>query len=462
MKKKILIVGSGSRENALAWKLSQSPRVGKIFIAPGNPGTARFSENLNINATDINALIEFAQKNAADLTVVGPEDPLALGIVDAFLKQGLKIWGPSKAAAQIESSKTFAKELMKKNNIPTAEFETFSNYNEAIKYVETKGAPIVIKASGLALGKGVTICKTLDEAKGALKAAMVDKVFGDSGSEVVIEEFLEGMEFSAHAFCDGKTFKMLPFSQDHKKIFDGDQGPNTGGIGTIAPLPWTTDELINQVSEKIVQPTLEGLKNLSSPFTGLLYPGLMATGSPSFLKRGTGGVKVIEFNCRFGGPECESYMRILKTDLLDILEACVQGTLDKMKIEWHPLFACCIILCSKGYPDKYDKGFPITGIEAAEKMEDVVVFHAGTAYSSSPPLFQKGGQGGVITNDLSAKALATAGGRVLGVTATGNDLKSALNKAYAAVKLIHFEGMHYRGDIGQKSLFLLNTKGAKY
>ncbi len=429
----------------MAWKLKQSPKVEKIFIAPGNPGTAEYGENVNIPATDILKLADFAEKNNIYLTIVGPEDPLALGIVDEFQKRNLKIWGPVKAAAQIESSKVFSKELMKQAGVPTAKFETFTDYSKASEYVEkhfhSRSAPIhrpldqpinghatqsiVIKASGLALGKGVSICETLDEAKLALKNAMVDKIFGESGSEVVVEEFLQGMEFSAHAFCDGKNFKMLPSSQDHKRIFDGDKGPNTGGVGTIAPLPWVTSQMMEQISSQIVQPTLEVLKNMGTPFVGLLYPGLMMTKS---------GPRVIEFNCRFGGPECESYMRILKTDLFDILEACVNGTLNEINIEWHPTYACCIILCSKGYPGDYEKGFEITGIEEANKLDDVIVFHAGTIIHSCM----------IVTN----------GGRVLGVTATGDNLQSALDKAYSAIKLIKFEGMHYRKDIGAKSLAL--------
>jgi len=466
---KIFIIGSGGREHALAWKLKQSPRVGKIYIAPGNAGTAQLGENVDIKATDIAALVKFANDNKIDFTVVGPDDSLALGITDEFQKRGLKIWGPSKGAAQIEASKAFAKKLMEKNNIPTAEFRTFTDYEEATEYIEEHfkrsapiyglqpinrhaTQPIVIKASGLALGKGVTICKTLDEAKAALKAAMVDKIFGDSGSQVVIEEFLRGQEFSIHAFCDGKNFQLLPSSQDHKPIFDGNLGPNTGGMGTIAPVPWVSEQMMKEVSSAIVKPVLDGLQSVACRFIGCLYPGLMAY-SPSYYKRGLGGdIKVIEFNARFGDPETQSYMRLLKTDLLDILEACVDGKIADIKIEWSKKSACCIVLASGGYPGKYEKGKILTGIEQAEKLDDIVVFHAGTTLCSIPPLAE-GGLGGVITN----------GGRVLGVTAIADDLQSALNKAYAAVKLIHFDGMQYRTDIGQQSLLsLLNTKETKY
>ena len=424
---KILIIGGGSREHALAWKLKQSPKVGEIFIAPGNPGTASLGENINIPVNDIQTLTDFAVQNKIDLTIVGPEEPLALGIVNAFEDKNLKIWGPNKAAAQIESSKTFAKELMQKAGVPTAKFETFSNFDQAVGYVKSQSFPIVIKASGLASGKGVTIAQNFEEAETALRQALVEKIFGDAGGVVVIEEFLVGMEFSTHAFSDGKTFKMLPTSQDHKRIFNNDKGPNTGGVGTIASLPWITKKDEEIISQTIFSPIFKTLKNEGMAFKGLLYPGLMMTSD---------GPKVIEFNCRFGGPECESYMRILKSDLVDILIACVDGTLDKINIEWENKYACCIILCSGGYPGNYEKGKEITGVDQASKLSDIVVFHAGTK--------------------LDGDKLLTNGGRVLGVTALADDLKSALDKAYAAVKLINFEGMHYRTDIGLKSL--LNTK----
>src|SRR3989344_5175554 len=394
---KILIVGSGGREHALAWKLKQSPKVSKIYIAPGNAGTAQVGENITIVATDIFGLADFAEKSSIDLTVVGQDDPLALGIVDEFQKRGLKIWGPTKKAAQIESSKVFAKELMLEKNIPTAEFKTFSDYNRAWEYAQKKGAPIVIKASGLALGKGVIVCKTLEEAEKGLREIMIDKIFGESGKEVVVEEFLQGMEFSTHAFCYRRGFVLLPPSQDHKPVFDGDKGPNTGGMGTIAPVPWVDKNLMDKVGREIVLPAWEGLRDMGAEFTGLLYPGLMMTEQ---------GPKVIEFNARFGDPECQSYMRLLKTDLFDILEGSINGNLDEINIEWHPGFACCIALASGGYPGKYEKGFEITGIEEAEKMDNVIVFHAGTIiHPPSPPLNKGGIKGGLVTN----------GGRVLGV-----------------------------------------------
>jgi phosphoribosylamine--glycine ligase len=395
----------------------------KIFIAPGNAGTAQVGENVNIPITDIGGLVQFAINNQIDFTVVGSDDALALGVVDVFQSKNLKIWGPTKAAAKIEWSKSFAKELMNTANIPTAHYKTFTNYNEALAYVKPQYLPLVIKASGLALGKGVTICKTMEEAENTLRDLMVEKIHGEAGAEVIIEEFLQGNEFSTHAFSDGNTFKLLPTSQDHKTINDGDKGPNTGGMGTIAPLPWVTKEIMDEVSSKIVWPALDNLKSSGCPFIGLLYPGLMLTKD---------GPKVIEFNARFGDPETQSYMRLLKTDLFDILEACVDGNLNDVNIEWENKFACCIVLASGGYPGKYEKGLPISGIEAAEKMPDIVVFHSGTKRHDNQ--------------------LLTNGGRVLGVSAIGDTLKEALEKAYAAIKLINFQGMQYRTDIGAKSL----------
>lgn len=423
MNKKILIIGGGGREHALAWKLKQSPKVEKIFVAPGNAGTAELAENVDIPLTDIGGLVQFALNNQIDLTVVGSDDALALGVVDAFQSKNLNIWGPTKTAAKIEWSKSFAKDIMNSANIPTAHYKTFTNYNDALSYVKPQYLPTVIKASGLALGKGVAICKTMEEAETFLRSLMIDKIYGESGSEVIIEQFLTGSEFSVHAFSDGKNFSILPTSQDHKPIYNEDQGPNTGGMGTIAPLPWVSVESMAEISSKIVGPTLEQLKKSGSPFVGLLYPGLMMTKQ---------GPKVIEFNSRFGDPECQSYMRLLKTDLFDILEASAEGKLNNINIEWENKFACCIVLASGGYPEKYQKGLPITGIERAEQLADIIVFHAGTKRDN--------------------KKLLTNGGRVLGVTAIADDLKSALDKAYSAIKLIHFEGMHYRTDIGRKTL----------
>lgn len=442
MPKNILLIGSGGREHALAWKLSQSPQMGKLYIAPGNPGTAQVGKNVNIGVTEFEKLIDFAKAHNIHLTVVGPDDPLASGIVNAFQTQSLKIFGPSKAAAQVEASKVFAKGLMQRQNIPTASFQNFSDFTPALAYAKGIGAPIVIKASGLALGKGVVICQNLDEAEKTLRRIMVEKIFGEAGSEVVVEEFLEGQEISIHAFCDGQSFVLFPPAQDHKPVFDNDLGPNTGGMGTVAPVPWVKKKLLDKVKLDIVKPALAGLKKQGSPFAGLLYPGLIVAG---------GQPKVLEFNARFGDPETQSYMRLLKTDLYEILRASVDGKLSQIKLEWASQFACCIVLASGGYPGSYKKGLEITGIEEAEKLDDIVIFQAGTARPSSPPLFNpaeypygaKGGnKGGLVTN----------GGRVLGVTATGETLQSALDKAYAAVKLIRFEGMQYRTDIGVKAL----------
>lgn len=422
MNTNVLIIGSGGREHALAWKLAQSPRIGKLFVAPGNGGTRQVAENVAIEAADIDGLVEFALKNEICLTVVGPDDPLALGVVDTFRAKGLRIFGPTRAAAEIESSKAFAKNLMSEAGIPTATFQIFSEYDKALAYVRECGAPIVVKASGLALGKGVYVCKTLTQAEAALAEIMLDNVHKDAGKEVVVEEFLDGQEISIHAFCDGKTYVLLPPAQDHKPIRDNDEGKNTGGMGTIAPISWVSTNALRDIDERIVRPTLQALVERGRQFGGLLYPGLKMT---------TSGPKVLEFNARFGDPETQSYMRLLKTDLLDILEACVDGTLAELAIEWHSGFAACVVIASGGYPDEYEKGLPLRGIADAERVPDVVVFHAGTKFDGE---------------------LKTSGGRVLGVTAIGNTLRDALDRAYEAAKLIEFEGKQYRNDIGAKAL----------
>lgn len=422
MNKNFLIIGSGGREHALAWKLSQSSRIGKLFVAPGNGGTRQVAENVGIGATDIDGLVQFATSNEIGLTVVGPDDPLALGVVDAFRARGLRIFGPTRAAAEIESSKAFAKNLMSEAGIPTATFQIFSEYDKALAYVRERGAPIVVKASGLALGKGVYVCKTLAQAEAALAEIMLDNVHKDAGKEVVVEEFLNGQEVSIHAFCDGKTHVLLPPAQDHKPIRDNDEGKNTGGMGTIAPVSWVSATALRDIDERIVRPTLRALAERGRQFSGLIYPGLKMT---------TSGPKVLEFNARFGDPETQSYMRLLKTDLLDILEACVDGTLAELAIEWHSGFAACIVIASGGYPDEYKKGLPLRGVADAERVPDVVVFHAGTIFDGE---------------------LKTSGGRVLGVTAIGDTLRDALDRAYEAAKLIEFEGKQYRSDIGAKAL----------
>lgn len=419
-KKNILIIASGGREHAIGWRLAKSSQVEKIYFAPGNPGTASVGINTGIAATDFDALIDFAKKKKIDLTVGAPDDILAAGVVNAFQKAGLKIFGATKEAAQIESSKAFAKKLMKEEGIPTARYGTFTDAKKAKAYVRKQGAPIVIKASGLALGKGVVVARTLDEALNAIDDAMVNKIFGRAGDEVVIEEFMEGKEVSIHAFSDGEHIALFPTSRDHKPIYEGNKGPNTGGMGTIAPLPEITEEQLEEIKQTIVLPAIQGLKKRGIPFVGCLYPGLMMTKD---------GPKVVEFNCRFGDPETESYMRLLDSDLYEILNACVDGTLDKVKITWSEESACCIILASAGYPASSHKGDSINGLENVP--EDVVVMHLGTKKIDNT----------IVTN----------GGRVVGITATGKTLNEALKKAYKQIgpKGIHFDGMQYRKDIGE-------------
>ncbi len=422
--KKVLVVGGGGREHALLWKLSQSPDVEKLFVAPGNGGTAKLAENVSIAATDIENLVKFVQEKDIDFTIVGQDDPLALGLVDRLREVGKKVVGPVQAAAQIEASKAFAKELMTENNIPTAEFKVFKEFDAALGYVNEHPFPSVVKVSGLAAGKGVVIARTPDEARKFLEEIFLEKKYGASGEEVVIEEFLEGPEISIHAFCDGTTSVLFPAAQDHKTISEGGTGPNTGGMGTIAPLPWMTDEMLNEIREKVVEPALGGLASKGADFSGILFPGLKMTPK---------GPKVLEFNARFGDPETQSYMRLLKSDVLPILEACADNTLAQQKIEWNTGFVATVILASRGYPNEYKKGFEISGIEDAEKDERVVIFHAGTKITE---------EGKLVTN----------GGRVLGVSATGETLALALETAYSAVEKINFEGKYFRRDIGQETL----------
>lgn len=438
-KLKILIIGGGGREHAIGWKVKQSPRAGDIFFAPGNAGTLEIGTNVDIKATDIKKLVEFAEKEKIDLTLALPDDPLALGIVDEFQKKGLRIWGPTKAAAQLEWSKAFSKEFMRKHHLPTAKFEIFTDFKEAKSYVNRQYLPIVIKASGLAFGKGVIICQTEEEAFKALEDILVKKVFGDSGNEVVIEEFLIGPEISIHAFSDGskntENYKIFPPSQDHKKVGEGNVGLNTGGMGTIAPLPSLQfggqvvyENLMERIEKEIVAPTLKAMRENGTPFMGVLYPGLILTKD---------GPKILEYNARFGDPETQTYMRLLETDLLDIIEACVDGKFPPEaaqplaeKIKWKQnTYACNIVLASGGYPEEYEKGKVISGIKEAEMQPDIVVFHAGTK--------------------ITGQDLVTNGGRVLGVSAIGNTLEEALQKAYKAIEKISFEGMQYRKDIGK-------------
>ncbi|MBI5327418.1 MAG: phosphoribosylamine--glycine ligase [Deltaproteobacteria bacterium] len=419
----ILVVGSGGREHAIVWKIAKSRKIKKIFCAPGNPGIAQLGECISIKSDDINALLEFAIKEKIDLTVVGPETPLTLGIVDSFEEKGLKIFGPSKNAAEIESSKAFAKKLMQEYGIPTANYKIFKNPKDAKDYIKEQNFPLVIKADGLAAGKGVVICKTEDEAKDALKLIMEKKAFGKSGDRVIVEEFLKGEEVSFLAITDGKSVVPLPPCQDHKTVFDGDKGPNTGGMGAYSPAPVITPKLKQEIMNSIMIPTVKALAKEGRPYKGILYAGLMITND---------GPKVLEFNCRFGDPETQPIMMRLKNDLVDVLSAAVDGKLSKIKLNCDNRFAMCVVMSSKGYPGDYEKCKEIKGIDEAAKLKDVVVFHAGTAINDS--------------------TLVTAGGRVLGVTAMGVGVKRAINKAYAAVSRIQWDGAHYRKDIGEKAV----------
>ena len=416
---KVLVVGGGGREHAICWKLRQSPNVTQLYCAPGNGGIAGLAQCVPIKATDVEGMVQWAKENAMDFVMVAPDDPLALGMVDALEAAGIPAFGPRKNAAIIEASKAFSKELMKKYNIPTAKYETFTDLEKALAYLDAQGAPIVVKADGLALGKGVVVAQTLEEAKTAVREMMEDKKFGESGSTVVIEECMTGPEVTVLAFCDGEHLATMPSSQDHKRAFDGNQGPNTGGMGAFAPSPNYTPEIAAECMEKIFLPTVAALKAEGRPFRGVIYFGLMLTPQ---------GPRVVEYNARFGDPETQAVLSLLDSDLLEIFQACVQGTLDQVDIEWADGAACCLVLASGGYPASYQSGYPITGLEQAG--EKAVVFHAGTKR-------QENGR------------TVTAGGRVLGVTAVGDTLEQAVAASYEAAKSIQFEHMHYRTDIGR-------------
>ena len=418
---KILVIGSGGREHALLWKLSQSPRVTQLLSAPGNAGTSQIAINHPVAATDLPGLVALAKNEQIDLTIVGPDDPLAAGIVDLFQKKGLRVFGPVAAAAQLESSKSFAKEFMVRHGIPTAFSKTFTDATAAKKYCATVRYPLVVKADGLALGKGVVIALNQTEAEEAIHRSMVEKAFGDAGLTVVIEEFLTGPECSLHALVDGKNYLLFPDAKDHKRALDGDQGLNTGGMGTISPSDVLDPAQMEQARREILEPFVKGLAADGLPFQGMLFPGLMMTPT---------GPKVLEFNCRFGDPETQVLMRRLKSDLLDMIEATINGTLSESEPAWDDRAAVCVVLASGGYPGPIEKGKVITGIEAADSDPDVVVFHAGTA------LNKEGGHA------------VTSGGRVLGVTALGATLEEARAKAYSAADKICFEGKQLRRDIG--------------
>ena len=416
---KILVIGSGGREHALLWKLSQSPRVTSLLCAPGNAGTATIATNHPVAATDLSALVALAKAEKVDLTIVGPDDPLAAGVVDLFHAEGLRVFGPVAAAARLEASKSFAKEFMVRHGIPTAGSATFSDSAAALAHCATASYPLVVKADGLALGKGVVIAQNREEAATAVRQSMIEKVFGDAGNTVVIEEFLTGPECSIHALVDGKGYALFPDAKDHKRALDGDQGLNTGGMGTISPSREVDAAMQGRIRAEILDPFVRGLAADGLPFSGMLFPGLMMTPN---------GPKVLEFNCRFGDPETQSLMRRLKSDLLDLIEATIDGKLSSATPDWDTRAAVCIVLASGGYPGPIEKGKVITGIEAASADPDVVVFHAGTALKD----------GKVVTN----------GGRDLGVTALGATLEEARAKAYAAAEKISFEGKQLRRDIG--------------
>lgn len=417
---KILIVGSGGREHAIAWKVSQSPKAEKIYCAPGNAGIEEYAECVPISAMEFEKLAAFAKEKEIDLTVVGMDDPLVGGIVDVFEKEGLRVFGPRKNAAVLEGSKAFSKDLMKKYGIPTAAYENFDDPDKALAYLETAEFPIVLKADGLALGKGVLICNTLEEAKDGVREIMLDKHFGAAGNRMVIEEFMTGREVSVLSFVDGKTIKCMTSAQDHKRALDGDQGLNTGGMGTFSPSPFYTPEIDEFCQKHIYQPTVDAMAAEGRPFKGVIFFGLMLTEK---------GPKVLEYNARFGDPEAQVVLPRMKNDIVDVFEACIDGTLDQIDLQFEDNAAVCVVLASGGYPVSYEKGFPIEGLENLKGRDGVYVFHAGTRKEN----------GRFVTN----------GGRVLGVTATGPDLKAARANAYEAVKQVTFEKAYCRSDIGK-------------
>jgi phosphoribosylamine--glycine ligase len=420
---KVLVVGGGGREHALAWKLRQSPRVPELYCAPGNGGIAQVATCVPIEATDVRALLAFAREKQIDFTVVGPEAPLSAGLVDLFAEHGLRAFGASRAAAELEGSKAFAKELMRRHGIPTAEARSFTDLDAARAHVRALGAPLVVKADGLAAGKGVIICRTLPEAEEALAEIMERRAFGAAGDRVLVEEFLVGEEASFLAFTDGDAVVAMPASQDHKAVFDGDQGPNTGGMGAYSPAPVVTQALADEVMRTVMIPTVRAMAAEGRPYRGVLYAGLMITKN---------GIRVLEYNARFGDPEAQPVLMRMQGDLLPVLEACVDGRLAQTPVAWLDDAAVCVVLASGGYPGNYPKGLPIVGLDEAAREEGVVVFHAGTA--------RRDGQ------------VVTAGGRVLGVTARGATVREAVDRAYRAAGKISFEGMHYRKDIAYRAL----------
>ena len=417
---KVLIVGSGGREHAIAWKVAQSEKVEKIYCAPGNAGCAEYAECVAIGVMEFDKLVAFAKEKEIDLTVIGMDDPLVGGVVDAFEEAGLRVFGPRKAAAVLEGSKAFSKDLMKKYNIPTAEYENFDNAEEALAYLETARMPIVLRADGLALGKGVLICNTLEEAKEGVKSIMLDKQFGTAGNRMVIEEFMTGREVSVLSFVDGTTIKTMTSAQDHKRAKDGDQGLNTGGMGTFSPSPFYTEEVDAFCQKYIYQPTVDAMKAEGREFKGIIFFGLMLTAD---------GPKVLEYNARFGDPETQVVLPRMKSDIVEVFDACIDGTLDKVDLEFEDNAAVCVVLASEGYPLTYQKGFEITGLDEFAKHDGYYCFHAGTKFDGDK----------IVTN----------GGRVLGVTAKGKDLKEARANAYTATEWVSFENKYKRNDIGK-------------
>lgn len=418
---RVLVVGSGGREHAIAWKISQSKAVEKLYCAPGNPGTSKIAGNVSIPANEIHKLADFASKNKIDLTVVGPEEPLVKGIVDEFQRRGLKIFGPRAESAILEGSKVFTQQFLEKYGIPAPNAEIFDSADDAIAFVKLQKAPVVVKADGLAAGKGVVVAESKEEAINAIKEIMVEKKFGHAGGKILLQEKLSGQEASFIVFSDGKNVKPLPVSQDHKRVFDGDEGPNTGGMGAYSPAPIVSDEMQKRILEEIIIPTVKAMAEEGREFVGILYAGLMIDGNK---------IKVLEFNCRLGDPEAQAILPRLDSDLIEVMNACVDGKLDKIDVKWKRDACCSVVLASKGYPEKYESGKVISGIEEAEKT-GAMVFQAGTR--------------------LENGSLLSSGGRVLAVSALGKTIDESVKKAYAAVSKISFEGMHFRKDIGKKA-----------
>ena len=420
---KVLVIGGGGREHSLVWKIRQSPKVSGVLCAPGNAGIEEIATCIDVAANDLEGLVRLAEREGVGLTVVGPEIPLALGIVDAFEEEGMRVFGPSRDAVQLEASKSFAKDLMKQKGIPTAFFSTFTDPEEACRYIKEVGAPIVVKADGLCAGKGVIVCRTTEEALDAVNLIMINESFGDAGKKIVVEECLQGEEASFMVFTDGKDVLPMPSSQDHKPVFDGDKGPNTGGMGAYSPAPVVTEALEKQILGEIIRPTIEAMAGMGRPYRGVLYAGVMID---------EGRAKVLEFNCRFGDPEAQPVVMRLKSDIVTVMEAVIDGDLSRLRLDWDPRAAVCVVMASKGYPRSYKNGIPISGLDQVKALSDTVVFHAGTR--------------------KNAEKTVTHGGRVLGVTALGETIAEAIDRTYNAVQRIEWQGVHFRKDIGRKAL----------